>query len=75
MVMPGAKLDGASLYELIETENVTLSAAVPTVWLTMLEYLEKEPGRRLPSLERVVIGGSACPEAMMKAFEETTAST
>jgi acyl-CoA synthetase (AMP-forming)/AMP-acid ligase II len=69
MVMPGAKLDGASLYELIETENVTLSAAVPTVWLTMLEYLEKEPGRRLPSLERVVIGGSACPEAMMKAFE------
>jgi fatty-acyl-CoA synthase len=70
LVMPGAKLDGASLYELIETENVTLSAAVPTVWLTMLEYLEKEPGRRLPSLERVVIGGSACPEAMMKAFED-----
>ena len=70
LVMPGAKLDGASLYELIETENVTLSAAVPTVWLTMLEYLEKEPNRRLPLLERVVIGGSACPEAMMKAFED-----
>jgi acyl-CoA synthetase (AMP-forming)/AMP-acid ligase II len=70
MVMPGGKLDGASLYELIDTEKVTLSAGVPTVWLTMLEYLEQEP-TKLPGLKRLVIGGSACPEAMMKAFEET----
>ena len=71
MVLPGARLDGASLHELIETENVTLSAAVPTVWLSLLQHLEQEPARRLSGLKRLVIGGSACPEAMMKAFEET----
>jgi acyl-CoA synthetase (AMP-forming)/AMP-acid ligase II len=71
MVMPGAKLDGASLHELIETEKVTMSAAVPTVWLSMIQYLEQDATKRLSGLERVVIGGSACPEAMMKTFEET----
>jgi acyl-CoA synthetase (AMP-forming)/AMP-acid ligase II len=71
MVMPGGKLDGASLYELIDTEKVTLSAGVPTVWLALLDYLEQEPTKRLAGLKRLVIGGSACPEAMMKAFEET----
>jgi acyl-CoA synthetase (AMP-forming)/AMP-acid ligase II len=70
MVMPGGKLDGASLYELIDTERVTLSAGVPTVWLTMLEYLEQDRARQLPTLERLVIGGSACPEAIMKTFGE-----
>ncbi|MFW6077258.1 MAG: long-chain-fatty-acid--CoA ligase, partial [Hyphomicrobiales bacterium] len=71
LVMPGARLDGASLHELIEAEKVTSSAGVPTVWLNLLEYLEEDPSRRLDDLERLVIGGSACPEAMMKAFEET----
>lgn len=70
MVMPGAKLDGASLFELIDAEGVTMSAGVPTIWLTLLQYLAANPQLRLPRLERVVIGGSACPEAMMKAFVE-----
>ena len=70
LVMPGARMDGAAIYELIDAERVTLTAAVPTVWLMLLEYLEQNPDLRLPHLERVVIGGSACPEAMMKAFED-----
>jgi fatty-acyl-CoA synthase len=70
MVMPGPKLDGASVYELLDRERVSITAAVPTVWLMLLQYLEQNPALRLPHLERVVIGGSACPEAMMRAFVE-----
>jgi fatty-acyl-CoA synthase len=70
MVMPGAKLDGASLYEMLEAGKVSFAAAVPTVWLMLLAHLEKNPELRLPHLERVVIGGSACPEAIMRAFVE-----
>ncbi len=69
LVMPGAKLDGASIYELLETEKVTFSAAVPTVWLMLLNHLQKE-GKRLSTLKLVVIGGSACPPAMIRAFEQ-----
>jgi fatty-acyl-CoA synthase len=69
MVMPGARLDGASVYELLETEKVTMTGAVPTVWLMLLAYLQKE-GKRLTTLKRVIIGGSACPPAMIRAFEE-----
>ena len=69
MVMPGAKMDGASVYELLDTFKVSFTAAVPTVWLMLLQDLEKT-GRRLPHLKRVVIGGSACPRAMTKAFQE-----
>ena len=68
LVMPGAKLDGASIYELIETEQVTMSAAVPTVWIMLLQYLQKE-GKRIDSVNHVAIGGSACPRAMMETFE------
>lgn len=68
LVMPGAKLDGPSLLELLETEEVTLSAAVPTVWLGLLQHLETTQAT-LRSLKRVVIGGSACPRAMTEAFE------
>jgi acyl-CoA synthetase (AMP-forming)/AMP-acid ligase II len=68
MVMPGAKLDGASVYEMIETHGVTCSAAVPTVWLGLLAYLE-QTGKPLTRLKRVFIGGSACPRAMTEAFE------
>jgi fatty-acyl-CoA synthase len=69
LVMPGAKLDGASLHELMETERVTFSAAVPTVWQALLHHLETT-GERLTSLRRVVIGGSACPEALIRAFHD-----
>jgi fatty-acyl-CoA synthase len=69
LVMPGAKLDGASVYELLNEYKVTCTGAVPTVWLLLLQHLEKIGGT-LPYLERVVIGGSACPRAMIKAFEE-----
>jgi acyl-CoA synthetase (AMP-forming)/AMP-acid ligase II len=69
LVMPGARLDGASLLELLNGEGVTLTAAVPTVWLGLLQHLEASGGR-LDTLERVVIGGSACPRAMTEAFEK-----
>ena len=68
MVMPGMRLDGASIYELLETEKVDLTAAVPTVWLMLLTYLQKE-GKKLSTLKTVMIGGSACPPAMIRAFE------
>jgi fatty-acyl-CoA synthase len=68
LVMPGAKMDGASIYELLETEGVTFTAAVPTVWLMLLSYLETE-GKKLSTLKRVAIGGSACPRSMIEKFE------
>ena len=68
LVMPGARLDGASLHALLEGEGVTMTAAVPTVWLGLLQHLEKT-GAGLSTLKRVVIGGSACPRAMTEAFE------
>jgi fatty-acyl-CoA synthase len=68
LVMPGPKLDGASIFSLIEEEGVTMSAAVPTVWLGLLQYLESS-GNRLTRLKRVTIGGSACPRAVTEAFE------
>jgi fatty-acyl-CoA synthase len=68
LVLPGMKLDGASLLELLNGEGVTLTAAVPTVWLGLLQHLEAT-GEKLTSLKRVVIGGSACPRAMTEAFE------
>jgi fatty-acyl-CoA synthase len=71
LVMPGPKLDGASIYEMLTEGKVTITAAVPTVWLMLLSHLEQNPNLRLPHLARVVIGGSACPESIMKAFVET----
>jgi fatty-acyl-CoA synthase len=69
MVMPGCKMDGASIYEMLNEYRVTFTAAVPTVWLMLLQYLEQTRSK-LPYLERVVIGGSACPLAMTKKFEK-----
>jgi fatty-acyl-CoA synthase len=69
LVMPGAKLDGASVYELLETEKVTFTAAVPTVWLMLLNHL-RENNLKLSTLKRVAIGGSAIPELVLRAFEE-----
>jgi fatty-acyl-CoA synthase len=70
MVMPGALMDGASIYELLNDEKVSLTLAVPTIWLMLLQYLEKNPDLKLDALKNVVIGGAACPEAMMRAFED-----
>jgi acyl-CoA synthetase (AMP-forming)/AMP-acid ligase II len=70
LVLPGPKLDGASLHELIANEGVTFTAAVPTLWLSLLNHLDANPQLTMPDLKRVVIGGSACPEAMMRAFIE-----
>ena len=70
LVLPGPKLDGASIYELLDGERVTYTAAVPTIWLMLLQHLEKNPELKLPHLARVFIGGSACPEAIMKVFVE-----
>ncbi|MDO8875848.1 MAG: fatty-acid--CoA ligase [Pseudolabrys sp.] len=69
LVLPGAKMDGASIYELLDTYKVSFTAAVPTIWLMLLQDLEKT-GAKLPHLKRVVIGGSACPRAMTKTFQE-----
>ena len=69
LVMPGAKMDGPSIYELLVTENVTISAAVPTVWQMLLGHL-RETKADLPTLKRVVIGGSAVPEAIVRAFND-----
>jgi fatty-acyl-CoA synthase len=69
IVMPGAKLDGASVYELLDRYKVTCTAAVPTVWLMLLQHLEAT-GAKLPHLKKVVIGGSACPRAIAKTFQD-----
>ncbi len=68
MVMPGAKLDGESVYNLLEDEQITMSAAVPTVWLMLLQHMEAND-LKLSSLRRVAIGGSACPPSMIEKFE------
>jgi fatty-acyl-CoA synthase len=69
LVMPGQKLDGASVHELIVSEGVTFSAAVPTVWQMLLNHL-RETGGQVPTLKRVVIGGSAVPEAIVRGFRD-----
>jgi acyl-CoA synthetase (AMP-forming)/AMP-acid ligase II len=69
LVFPGAMLDGKSLYELFEAEKVTISFGVPTVWLALLKYLE-DSDKRLTTLKRTLIGGSAVPLAMIQTFEE-----
>jgi len=69
MVMPGSKLDGASVFELLDTYRVSFSAAVPTVWLMLLQHLEAN-NLKLPHLRKVVIGGSACPRAMTQKFQD-----
>lgn len=68
IVNPGAKMDGQSIYELLTTESVTFTAAVPTVWMMLLQHLE-ENNLKLPDLEIVTIGGSAVPKSMIEKFE------
>jgi len=69
LVMPGAKMDGASIYELLESEKVTFSAAVPTVWQGLLGHM-KQHDLRLSTVKRVLIGGSAVPESLIRAFHD-----
>jgi 3-(methylthio)propionyl---CoA ligase len=69
LVFPGQHLDGRSLHQLFESEKVTMSAGVPTVWLGLLNYM-KENTLSFSTLKRVVIGGSACPPAMLRTFQE-----
>jgi fatty-acyl-CoA synthase len=68
LVFPGPGLDGKSLYELFETEKVTVSAGVPTVWQGLLAHVEAN-GLKFSTMNRTVIGGSACPPAMIRAFQ------
>ncbi|HLI21032.1 MAG TPA: 3-(methylthio)propionyl-CoA ligase [Stellaceae bacterium] len=68
LVFPGAALDGKSLYELFEAEQVTMSAGVPTVWFGLLNYMA-EQRLKFSSLKRLVIGGSACPPSMIERLE------
>ncbi|MCH7932276.1 MAG: long-chain-fatty-acid--CoA ligase [Proteobacteria bacterium] len=69
LVLPGARLDGQSLYELLDDERVTHTAGVPTVWLGLLEYL-RESGNKLNHLEDVLVGGAAAPLSLIREFEE-----
>ncbi|MBL8378857.1 MAG: fatty-acid--CoA ligase [Burkholderiales bacterium] len=69
LVFPGPQLDGKSLHDLFETEKVTFSAGVPTVWQGLLAYV-KQNNLRFSTLSRTVIGGSSCPPAMIKAFQD-----
>jgi len=68
MVMPGRDMTPAGIYEMLE-HGVTLTAAVPTIWLGMLQFL-KESGNKFSTLDRVVIGGSSCPRAVIEAFQD-----
>jgi fatty-acyl-CoA synthase len=71
LVLPGPNLDAVSLLDLMESEKVTIAAGVPTVWMAILEALDKEPKRwKLASDVRMVVGGSAVPEAMIRAFDK-----
>tara|TARA_B100000953_G_scaffold164653_1_gene135873 strand:- start:1084 stop:2709 length:1626 start_codon:yes stop_codon:yes gene_type:complete len=69
LVLPGPALDGASLYELIESEKPQLLMGVPTVWLGLLQFL-REGNHTLESVETALVGGSAAPRAMIQEFEE-----
>ncbi len=68
-VFPGPRLDGEGLYEMLDSEKVTFSAGVPTVWLGLLQYLEQS-GKELPYLKKGLCGGSALPEALIRGFEK-----
>lgn len=69
LVLPGPKLDGVNLYELIESEQVTVTAGVPTVWMMLLQHCQKNH-LKLHSLKRVIAGGSAVPESMIEQLAE-----
>ncbi|AZT83862.1 long-chain-fatty-acid--CoA ligase [Marinobacter sp. NP-4(2019)] len=69
LVFPGDGMDGESLYQLFESEGVTFSAGVPTVWLGVLQHL-RNSGSKLSTVERMIVGGAACPPALMQSFRD-----
>jgi fatty-acyl-CoA synthase len=70
IVLPGPKLDAVSVLDLLESERVTMTAGVPTVWMAVLEALEAEPDRwDLSALRQLVVGGSAAPQSMLRGFD------
>lgn len=69
LVLPGQRMDGESLYNLIESEGVTYSAAVPTVWQGLLQYMQ-DNGKTFSTLKRVTVGGSALPESIVRGFRD-----
>jgi fatty-acyl-CoA synthase len=69
LVLPGPKLDGASLYELIENEQVTVSAGVPTIWMALIQFVEQN-GLRFTTMRRTGVGGSAMPAPLITKFVE-----
>jgi fatty-acyl-CoA synthase len=69
LVLPGRKLDGESLVSLMREEGVTVAVGVPTVWFGMMDRLEQDGGE-LPALERILVGGSTCPEALIRRVED-----
>jgi 3-(methylthio)propionyl---CoA ligase len=70
LVFPGPAMDGKSIYELLESEKVSMAAGVPTVWQMLLGHMQAQ-GLKFSTMRRTVIGGSACPPAMISAFNDT----
>ena len=68
-VLPGPHLDPASIVDLLESEQVTFTAGVPTIWHALLTYLDGHPGHALSSIRTMLVGGAAIPEATVRAFE------
>lgn len=69
LVLPGPKLDGASLYELMEAERVTVSAGVPTIWQGLVAHLDQH-GLKFSTMRRTGVGGAAMPQALIAKFNE-----
>jgi acyl-CoA synthetase (AMP-forming)/AMP-acid ligase II len=69
LVLPGRHLDGASMATILNTERVTFTAGVPTVWMGLLQYL-RTSGERLTTVERIMTGGSAAPPLLIEAFRD-----
>lgn len=68
LVLPGPRLDGASLYELMEGEHVTVSAGVPTIWLALIQHVQQH-GLRFTTMKRTAVGGSAMPQALIEQYD------
>jgi 3-(methylthio)propionyl---CoA ligase len=69
LVLPGHRLDPASFYELLESEQVTVTAGVPTIWVALMRHIEQDK-LKLSSLKRILVGGSAMPESLIAKFDQ-----
>ena len=68
LVLPGAGMDASSIYDLLETERVTVTAGVPTIWIALMRHIE-DGNLPLTSLKRILVGGSAMPEPLIAKFD------